>query len=199
MDNPQGGPQAPKLLALRDPSGLAPAEVTLPPLGAAIVQLCDGTRTRAEILAEFQQRYGQAVSPASLDALLGRLDEALMLDSSRFRDHAQQVLAEFARASTRQPFYAGRSYPSDRDALRAQISELFAPPNGPGLPQPDCHRAPDAPTPPRALIVPDTEIPRGGPAYAWGYRPLLCARPDAMPDLIVVLGTDRAALDRPSR
>ena len=53
---PIDGPGGQKLLALYDPSGMAPQSVTLPPLGAAVIDLCDGTRTRAEILADFATR-----------------------------------------------------------------------------------------------------------------------------------------------
>ena len=63
---PVDGPGGQKLLALYDPSGMAPQPMTLPPLGAAVIDLCDGTRTRAEILAEFAARYRRTLTAGLL-------------------------------------------------------------------------------------------------------------------------------------
>jgi MEMO1 family protein len=193
VDNPQPDPTAPKLLQLRDPSGLAPGTVTLPPLGAAVLQFCDGTSTRQEILELFKGRFHRDLSAATLDAMLARLDEALLLDSERFKAHATALFRDFAQADARAPLHAGRAYPAEPAALRALIEGCFLPPNGPGLPEADAARREDAPPAPRAILVPHSEFARGGPAYAWAYRPLLRAR--ALPSLIVVLGTDHASLD----
>ncbi len=194
VDNPNTADRgAPKLLTLRDPSGLAQGSVTLPPMGVAVIDLCDGTRTRDEIRGEFQQRYGSPLSREALDALLKRLDDALLLDSAAFRNHAASTFADFARSPVRPAHFAGTSYPKDPEALRQVLDGCFAPPNGPGLPAAHGHRQPDAPDAPVAIIAPHVDFTRGGPAYAWAYRPLLEAR--AMPDLIILLGTDHAAPD----
>ena len=76
VDHPSGQ----KLLALYDPSGIAPGGVTLPAFGAAVIDLCDGDRTRAEICAEFAARYRRPLPPASLEALLTKLGSALLLE-----------------------------------------------------------------------------------------------------------------------
>lgn len=193
VDNPQMDPSAPKLLQLRDPSGLAPGSVTLPPLGAAVLQFCDGESTRPEILQLFKDRYHRDLSAATLDAMLQRLDEALLLDSDRFKAHAKAIFQAFADSPVRAPQHAGRAYLADPAALRAFLDACFEPPNGPGLPPADAPRQEGAPPAPRALIVPHCEFARGGPAYAWAYRPLL--RASALPRLIVLLGTDHASLD----
>lgn len=180
-------------LTLRDPSGLAEGTVSLSRQGAAIIELCDGTLTRAELCAEFQRRYGSTLTRGALDALLQRLDDALFLDSPRFKSHTARVYAEFARQPERPAFFAGKSYPAEETALRAQLDACFAPPNGPGLPAADAHRRPDAPPPPQAIVAPHVDFRRGGPAYAWAYQPLLGAR--VLPELVVVLGTDHNGLD----
>jgi hypothetical protein len=194
VDNPNRADRAaPKLLVLRDPSGMAPEPLTLPPMGVAVVELFDGERTQAQICGEFQRRYNMPLTKASLEGMLRRLDEANMLDSPRFRAHAAAVHAEFARAETRPAIFAGRGYPADAAALAAQLDGTFARPNGPGLPDKDAHLAEGAPAAPRAIIAPHVDMNRGGPAYAWAYRPLLIAR--ELPTLIVVLGTNHNALD----
>jgi hypothetical protein len=90
-----------RFLGLRDPSGLTDVVARLQPMAVAILQLCDGDTTRDEICAEFQRRYKSPLPRESLDQLLDNLDQALLLDSERFRLHSATVFAEFARSPVR--------------------------------------------------------------------------------------------------
>lgn len=194
VDAPLGEGRNQKLLALADPSGIAPAVVTLPPFGAAVIELCDGSRTRDEICSEFLARYRRALPKESLDALLKKLDEALMLDSMRFRLHCARLFAEFAEMETRPAFAAGLRYPSDAAALRRLLIDAFTPPNGPGLNAGDAARDRQAGSAlPRLIVAPTVDFTRGGPAYAWAFWPLLFA--PRLPDLIVLIGCDHGAHD----
>ncbi len=182
----QGGQ---KLLALRDPSGVSPNIATLPPLAAAVLQLCDGLSTRDEICEEFFKRYGRKLAREALDGLLAQLDQALLLDSEHFRHHSATLFAEFSRAPVRAPFHAGRSYPADARDLTGFLNRCFDPPHGPGQPTPA-----SAPLP-RAIIAPHIDFHRGGPAYAWAYKAL--AEAAELPELIVIFATDHAGADHP--
>lgn len=184
-----GGPQ--KVLALSDPSGIAPGIVNLPPLGAAVIELCDGTRTREQICTDFAARFRRPLSLDGLNAMLQKLDDALMLDSTRFRLHCARIFAEFAALDTRPALSAGTRYPADPDALQQALRDAFGPPHGPGLPAPSPTGS--APVQPRALLAPTLDVSRAGPAYAWSYRPLLDA--PQLPSIIVLLGCDHAAHD----
>jgi AmmeMemoRadiSam system protein B len=186
VDHPSGQ----KLLALYDPSGIAPGVVTLPPFGAAVIDLFDGERDRAGICAEFAARYHRPLPPESLEALLKKLDDALLLDSTNFRLHCAKIFAEFAGQSDRPPQAAGTRYPAEPEAIRELLASAFAPPNGPGLPAAPPSEPPAAP---RALLVPTVELQSGGPAYAWAFRTLLDAR--TLPSLIVLFGCDHSAQD----
>lgn len=186
VDHPSGQ----KLLALYDPSGLAPDMVTLPPFGAAVIDLCDGTRTHEEICAEFLARYKRALPRESLDALLKKLDDALLLDSLNFRLHCARLFAEYAESDTRPLRWSGARYPDKLDELTRALESAFQPPNGPGLPSAP---KPELPAAPRALIIPSVDFTRGGPAYAWAYRALLDAK--QLPPLIVLIGTDHSGQD----
>jgi predicted class III extradiol MEMO1 family dioxygenase len=194
---PVDGPGGQKFLALADPSGIAPGVVTLPPFGAAVIELFDGSRKKDEICAEFLARYRRPLPKESLDALLQKLDDALMLDSTRFRLHCARIYAEFAGLETRPAMNAGSRYPSDPEALRKLLAEAFAPPSGPALPKDrpaaEGHvQSPPRPGP-RVIVTPTVDIERGGPAYAWAYRPLF--EVDRLPSLIVLVGCDHAAHD----
>ncbi len=182
----EGGQQ---LLALRDPSGLSPHTRHLSPIGAAVVQLCDGESTRDEICAQFQRRYKQPLARATLDALLAQLDDALLLDTPKFREHSARVYGEYARLEARPPSHAGRSYPADGRDLRALLDRCFEKPHGPGRP------AAGSGALPRAIIAPHIDFPRGGPAYAWAYRALIAATEE--PELVVIFGTDHNGAEQP--
>lgn len=185
---PIDGPGGQKLLALYDPSGMAPQSVTLPPLGAAVIDLCDGTRTRAEILADFATRYRRSLTAEALESLLKKLDDALLLDSTNFKLHCAKVFAEFAKNPDRPPLGAGIHYPAEIAALEQILQGAFAKPNGPGL------AASTAPSrPPRAILLPSVELKIGGPAYAWALKPLIDAA--ELPSLIILLGCDHSAAD----
>ena len=178
-----------RMLALRDPSGLAPSVARLPPPSVAVVQLCDVEYTRDQICAEFAKRYHRPLERSALDQLLQSLDDALLLDSERFRQHSARIFSEFAKASSRPAILAGRSYPSDPAELRASLDQHFLPPNGPGAPGPATGALP------LALIAPHVDFARGGAAYAWAYK--LLAEASELPELVVIFGTDHIAGERP--
>ncbi len=185
VDHPSGQ----KLLALYDPSGIAPGVLTLPPFGAAVIDLFNGERTRPEICAEFAARYRRPLPLESLEALLQKLDAALLLDSTHFRVHCAKIFAEFAGQSERPPQAAGSRYPSDPAEVTKLLSGAFAPPNGPSLTPP---KTADAAAP-RTILVPTVELQSGGPAYAWAFRALLDAK--TLPSLIIMMGCDHSAQD----
>lgn len=182
----EGGQQ---YLALRDPSGLSEAVARLPPMAVAILQLCDGETTRDEICVEFERRYRSPLRRGTLDRLLEQLDQLLLLDSERFRQHAAQVFAGFQRSPVRPAALAGKSYPADPAALAALLDGFYAAPLGAGRPGPATGPLP------RAVIAPHIDFHRGGPAYGWAYRPL--AEAVELPELVVVFGTDHNGADHP--
>lgn len=184
-----------KVLVLSDPSGIAPSVVKLPPLGAAVIELCDGSRTREQICADFAKQYRTPLGADALNNLLQKLDDALLLDSTRFRLHCARLFADFAALETRPALFAGRHYPATSDEIKATLQAAFGPPHGPTLPKrgENGQVLTAAQAMPRAIIVPTVDVSRAGPAYAWGYRAILDA--PRLPSLIVLLGCDHAAHD----
>jgi AmmeMemoRadiSam system protein B len=178
-----------RYLGLRDPAGLADGSVVLTEVGVAILQLCDGARTREEICAEFTRRYRAPLERSTLDSLIDRLDDGGFLDSSAFRARAAEVLAGFLASPIRAAHLAGRSYPGDPAELTILLDSFFEGEGGPGAPTP-------FPAPlPRAIIAPHIDFHRGGPAYAWAYHPLGTSQD--RPDLVVVFGTDHQGAEPP--
>jgi MEMO1 family protein len=160
-------------VALRDPTGATDRIALVPPAMAILLAFMDGTNTLGDLQAELMRRLGQLVAREHIAEIVRRLDEALLLDSPRFRTHVADVEERFLLAPTRAAVHAGKSYPDDPAELAGML-DGFLPAGGGG-------RAP------RAILAPHIDFGRGGPAYGQAYLPLRETEP---PDLFVVFGTD---------
>src|SRR5262245_16911303 len=182
-----------RCLALRDPSGLTDHVAVLPRAILDLVSLFDGERSVDEIRDVLLARHGGAPTAQQIGDLVGRLDEAGLLDSDRFAQHRRTVEDAWRSSPVRQAAHAGGAYAGEPDALAAQIDGFFTHADGPGR-----LAAASAPTPGqrplRGLIAPHIDFHRGGPTYAWAYREL-ALRSDA--DLFVVLGTCHSGMEAP--
>src|SRR5207237_3356944 len=87
------------------------------------LRMFDGQRTLRDIQAEaMRQVNGQLLSLELFANLAEKLDEALFLESPRFRQRLN--------ASVREPSCIG-CYAAEPDALRRQLSQLFTDARGP--------------------------------------------------------------------
>jgi AmmeMemoRadiSam system protein B len=170
-----------RVVCLRDPSGLAPHLAFLPPHAALVVSLCDGVRTTGDVAREFARRTGAAIAAAQIDELLAQLDDALLLDSPRFRAHRSAVVEEFRAQPVRAPAHAGASYAGGAAELRRGLDAW-------------CPAAAGAGSPPIGLIAPHIDFHRGGPVYGRAYAAL---RGAPAPELVIVFGTDHNGVDHP--
>lgn len=177
-----------QVLCLRDPQQYSEAVVYVPAQTASILGLFDGQHSLLDIQEAFARRFGSLLFREQLQQVIHSLDEHLLLDSPRFADHRAKVEGEFRRARFRAPLLAGKSYPSDPEALRRQLDGYFAVPDGPGETPPSPSAASLA-----GLVVPHIDFARGGPCYAWGYRELEGAPPA---DRFLILGTVHAPIAR---
>jgi AmmeMemoRadiSam system protein B len=144
------------------------------------VQLFDGNRTLHDIRSTAMHAAGGAVIPLERFAELARrLEEALFLDSPRFRERASSPV--------REPSCIG-CYEGEPDALRRQLKHLFTGPGGPGLPGEPC---PDGRL--RAALVPHIDYHRGGVSFAWGFKEVF-ERTEA--SLFVIIGTAHRSVHR---
>ncbi len=182
-----------RLIALRDPSGLAEQVVVLPIPLLDLVSLFDGEHSRAEMQAILKERHGQAPSEEQIAAVVRGLDEHGFLDSPRFAERRRAVEEAFRQSPRRPAAHAGGAYAGGRSALIAQIDEFFSHPDGPGTSAASPLGGAGRP-PLRGLIAPHIDFHRGGPTYAWAYRELV-DRCDA--DLFVILGTCHAGMADP--
>ncbi len=143
----------------------------------ACIRLFNGRRSLREIHADaIRLTSGRLIPIESINALIRRLDEALFLDSERFRNYLE--------APDRDPSCIG-CYAAEPDLIRQQFRSLFTAPGGPGLPgAPGCRIATDGRI--RAALAPHIDFARGGVTYGWGFKEIV-ERTDAA--LFVIIAT----------
>ncbi len=169
------------LICLRDPMGIAPQPIMLGMGAYFLITLFDGTRGVPEISQAFLKRFGDNLPEERLRELIEALDQALFLDSPRFREQVAKIAAEFKASPLRAASHAGLCYDNDPRSLRAEIGAWFDPPEGPGR-----SNARKDGAVPAGIIAPHIDPRRGGIAYAHAYAELM-GRDGA--DLYIILGT----------
>lgn len=170
---------AEQYLFMRDPSGVAPRPVLVPTFVALLLSLCDGERDLAGIRAAFELRTGQPITIDRVREVLQQLDEALFLDSPRFRAAHDALIREYRERAFRPPALAGRVYPPEPSALLDALKRYGTTDATPLL-------AED--TSLRGIVSPHIDYQRGGPIYAATWQKAAGAVQAA--DLVVVFGTD---------
>lgn len=165
--------------AFEDPVGAFSGPVLIPIDGYhQVVRHFDGETSLSEIQSRVSRETGQVVTTGALERLVEQLDAAMVLDGPTFNTYR----TAYASQAVRPAAHAGRSYPGDEHALRAQIDGYFTSNSGAGQPGLD----PDSPPKElRGVLSPHIDFYRGGPVYTWAYRELV-ERSDA--DVFVVLG-----------
>lgn len=153
-------------LCLRDPQRFAPGVVTVSLGAIPILRSLDGKHSLEDIQQAFTKATSQNLPAEQLHRFLDKLDEALLLDSPRFRAHVRELLRSYRASPVRKAAHAGQSYPSDPSQITRLFHKHFEPPKGPG------RRAATTDTPPRAIVAPHIDLRRGGPGFAWAYGQL---------------------------
>jgi AmmeMemoRadiSam system protein B len=177
-------------ILLRDPLQLTEGNIVIPQQLAPLLALCDGTRDISGLQASLAVRFRLRVGPEVLEQLVDALDEALLLDNERFAQALERALTAYRQAPFRPPALAGRSYPTDPDALRQLLDGYIEAADDEGEDEHDVKsRFADA----RGLVCPHIDYARGGPVYARVWKRATEIVKAA--DLVVLLGTDHYGSD----
>ena len=166
-------------MALEDSLGLFGGQVLIPiDTFQRVIRHFDGRTTLGELRERLRDETGRPGSLEDLEALVEKLDRAMVLEGPAYSAFAD----EYARQEVRASSHAGRSYPADPIALRGDLARCFSSPRGSGLPS-DAAGGGSAPI--RAILSPHIDFGRGGSVYSHAYRSLV-ERSDA--DVFVILG-----------
>ena len=167
-------------ICLKDPLNLA-EPIGISPIGYFIFAHLDGRHAFIDIQEAYAKRFGALLPSAELRSFIELLDTRYFLDSERFASRQSAAVSEFAQLRSRPAAHVGGIYKADPEDLTVQLDNYFAAPDGPGLPS-----AKDRAAAPKAIVAPHIDFQRGGPAYAWAYKPLVESEGA---DLYIILGT----------
>jgi AmmeMemoRadiSam system protein B len=176
------------LIYLKDPLNFA-APLGISPVGYFILSHFDGRHSLLDIQEAYCKQFGTLLLSEELINFIAVLDRHYYLQSGRFENYRDGVIAEFRRQPTRQPAHVGGVYHAEPAQLTGQLDGYFSAPEGPGLPAPG-----NGAVIPQAVVAPHIDFHRGGPAYAWAYKSLA---ESAGADLYLILGTSHCGGETP--
>lgn len=168
------------VLFMRDPTGVAPHPATVPGWLALLLGFFDGERDAAAISAAFELRTGQRLDPSEIQRVVDELDQALFLDSPRFRAARDELVRSYREAAFRPPVHADRVYPGQPTELARQLD---------GYRRQELDGASGA-SEVRGIVSPHIDYARGGPVYADTWRRAAAAVQAA--EIVVIFGTDHS-------
>lgn len=175
-----------RMLALRDPMGIA-NEVILVSEGAIYaLQYFDGEHSPDQIIARCRREFKLTFDRQPILDLIGHLDANYFLDNERTEQRKGEIASELLRRKVRPASHAGISYPGTAEDLQTTMQGFFLAGNGAGAPGP----VNGLPTP-TGIIAPHIDFRIGGPTYTHAYR-RIAESPAA--DVYVILGTGHAGL-----
>lgn len=177
-----------RLICLRDPNSVSDKVMLLSPETVFIISLFDGINSIEDIQNKCEEKFGERIPPEELDHLINQLDDALFLDSEKFKEHNIKIVEDFHSSNIRTSSHAGLSYPADLDELNEWFERFFkeAQENDPYEKSPKLLRG---------LISPHIDFTRGGHLYAKAYREL---DETNQADTYIIFGTSHyAQVDNP--
>ena len=176
------------IIYLKDPLNFA-TPLAVSPAGYFVAAHLDGHHSFIDIQQAYARQFGAVLPSDELRKFIAMLDENYYLRSDRFANYRSAVVLDFQRATTRAPAHAGGVYSPDAALLKQQLDGYFTASEGPGLP-----RYPSRASSPKAIVAPHIDFHRGGPSYAWAYKPLVESQGA---DLFILLGTSHCGGENP--
>lgn len=144
-----------------------------------LITMMDGNRDITQICDEFQTQFHRRVAKGEVERLVEQLDQALLLDNSRYRKAAEAVIRKFIDAPFRAPAHAGKSYPEEAEELALLIeNELSSHPPQEGVGA-------------ESVVVPHIDFRIGAGMMADGWREI----PADPHSVVVILGTGHYLAD----
>lgn len=163
--------------AVMDPTGIAETPLSLSRAAMFVLGLMDGCRSVEEIRKAFLQSTGQVLPAGQLELMIQQLDAAHYLDSPRFAEHYNRMVAAYRMLPVRESLDPASLGAAD-GGLPQLLDELLD------------HEMPELPDVTArlvGLVAPHLDYPRGAPNYARAYGILRQCPP---PERIIVLGTN---------
>ncbi|MCS7166167.1 MAG: AmmeMemoRadiSam system protein B [Gemmatales bacterium] len=169
----------PRFVWLLDQARVSDRAVRIPLELIPVIEMFNGQRSLRDLQLELMRLSGGTLIPLEwIENLVRQLEEALLLEGDRFREH-------FAQMVVRPPCCIG-VYPPEPERIREHLRRQFQRSGGPGIdPEQVCRNGTRESTL-RGALIPHIDYHRGGHSYAWAYKELL-EHVDA--EVFIILGT----------
>jgi hypothetical protein len=177
-----------RVICLRDPNNISDKVMLISPETVFIISLFDGENSIEEIHDKCEEKFGERVPREEMEQLIAHLDDALFLDSTRFREHNRKIIEDYHSSEVRPSSHAGLSYPAEAQELESWFEGFFK-----EAEQDEPYNKTDGTL--KGLISPHIDYTRGGHLYAKAYRELdhTCEA-----DTFVIFGTSHySQVDNP--
>jgi AmmeMemoRadiSam system protein B len=182
-----------EMFGLKDPAGISPEIVFVPPEAFFLISLMDGTNGLRDMQAAYMRKYGTLLFSDKIAELISQLDAYFLLENRHFEDRLQHLRDEFKQGRVRKAAFANRGYEADPEMLRAQLRGYFTGQDGPGLPDEGAEKK-DL----KGIIAPHIDFARGGTCYAYAYKALgESVEESNSADLFCILGTCHTPMQNP--
>jgi len=177
------------LICLQDPQNISEMALFLPSSLYSIVSLLDGYHSILDIQADYMRKFGEFLFTEKVQEIIGQLDEHLFLEGEKYQEALRQKEEDYKRALVREAAFAGKSYEKDADKLKAQLSEYFTGPEGPGplLEEGEIKGL-------KGVVAPHIDFQRGGSCYAFAHREVW---KNYLPDCFIIFGTAHTLMKQP--
>ncbi len=140
-----------------------------------ILALLNGTNTVRDLQTAFmRQQGGVLVETDEIKGLIAHLDESFLLDSERFREAKERIVADFVSKKVRPCSHRGGAYPEHPLELKKRLDEIMA--GQPPVPEPEGNV--------KAIVAPHIDLAAGYKVYSSAYQMLKSVKPAR----VVVLG-----------
>ena len=166
-----------KVVYLRDPQNPGGNVIAVSPSAVIALSLFDGEKSVEEICGILSQRFGGDVRKEDIENIVSKLDEALFLDSPRYREHISGIEREFKESEVREAGFAGLSYPSSADELGEWFGRFLEEAGG--------EKGNGETGKLKGIVSPHIDYSRGGVSYAKAYEAL----PESEADVFIIFGT----------
>lgn len=176
--------QGEQVVLVRDHLGLVQEGKAIPVSIYRLMTLMAGVESMVELQAYLiRQSGGVLVRREEIASLIDRLDESFLLDTDRFQEARNRVVANFAAEPLRRPSHAGNAYPAGPEELGRRLDEILSSEDG----DPVEVGTGDL----RCLVSPHIDLGAGRRGYAKAYKGLLGAHPSR----VILLGVGHRLAD----
>ncbi len=173
-----------RVFLIQDHLGLVPENVLFEEEAIYILQLLDGRGTLRDIQETLSRASGGEIfSMEEVEDMINKLDSFYLLESSRFNQAKEDLMANFVSAEIREPYHAGRSYPVEVSAIEEFIDDSLS------RPIDTSHQEPFENL--KGLIVPHIHFGAGVNTYGSGYKLLKGQKYDR----VIILGIGHQIID----